>query len=131
MRVLGVSFDVFFQRFRDGDADPGGGAEMRQVLQPFVVREEPEHHFALIEYGDGSADVYLDGDDMMVNHVSGDSPWDLLVEGARAADWVIMPAGCSTCITVEAQRAHLPEGLDEDVTLVRSGAELLSAIRRQ
>lgn len=101
---------------------------MRQVLQPFMVRQEPEHNFFLVEYGGGSADVYLDGDDMMVNHVSGTAPWDLLVEGARQAGWVIMPTGCSSCITDEAQRAHLPEGLDDDVVLVRSGEELLSAI---
>lgn len=102
---------------------------MRQVLEPYLVREEPEHHFAFVEYGDGSADVYLDGDHMMANHVVGDRPWDLLVEGARAADWVIMPVGCPTCITDAAQRAHLPVGLDEDVVLLSSGAELLHAIR--
>jgi hypothetical protein len=124
-----VSFDVYFQRFRDGDADPGGGERMRQVLQPFIVREEPEHHFALVEYGDGSADVYLDGDSMMANHISGEQPWELLVEGARAADWVILPVGCPTCITDEAQRVHLPKGLDEDVVLVSTGDEFLQVIR--
>jgi hypothetical protein len=93
------------------------------------VREEPEHHFALVEYGDGSADVYLDGDSMMANRISGEQPWELLVEGARAADWVILPVGCPTCITDEAQRVHLPKGLDEDVVLVSTGDELLQVIR--
>lgn len=120
---------MYFQRFRNGDADPGGGGQMRQVLQPYIVREEPEHNFALVEYGDGSADVYLDGNDMMANRISGDQPWDLLVEGAREAGRVIMPVGCPTCITDEAQRAHLPGGLDEDVVVVLSGTELLGVIR--
>lgn len=102
---------------------------MRQVLEPYVVREEPERHFAYVEYDDGSADIYLDGDHMMANHIAGDRPWDLLVEGARAADWVIMPVGCPTCITYEEQRAHLPVGLDADVVLVSSGADLLRSIR--
>lgn len=124
-----MSFDVYLQGFRDGDAADSGGGLMRQVLGPYVVREEPESHFVVVEFGDGSVDVYLDGDSMMANHVAGDRPWDLLVEGARAADWVIMPVGCPTCITDEAQRAHLPEGLKDDVVLVLSGAELLRAIR--
>ena len=102
---------------------------MRQVLDPFVVREEPEHSFLLVEYGDGSAVVYLDGDGMMANHITGQKPWELLVEGARMARWVIMPVGCPTCLTDEAQRIHLPEGLNEAVALVATGDELLRVIR--
>jgi hypothetical protein len=83
----------------------------------------------LIEHGDGTADVYLDDDGMMANHIAGDGPWDLLVEGARAAGWVILPVGCATGITDEAQRSHLPAGLDEDVVLVATGADLLRAIQ--
>jgi hypothetical protein len=124
-----VSFDVYFQRFRDGDAEPGGGEPMRQVLDPFIVREEPEHSFLLVEYGDGSADLYLDGDHMMANHITGKKPWELLVEGAQAAGWVIMPVGCPTCLTDESQRIHLPEGLNKDVALVATGEELLQVIR--
>jgi hypothetical protein len=70
------------------------GELMRAALAPFIVREEPQHHFALVEYGDGAVDVYLDGDKMMANHVTGKEPWHLLVQGARAADFVIMPVGC-------------------------------------
>lgn len=124
-----MSFDVFFRRFSNGDADSGGGEDMRGVLEPFIVKEEPDSHCARVEYGDGGADVYLDGDDMMANHISGESTWDLLVEGARRAGWVIMPVGCPTCITDEEQRSHLPEGLDEEVAIVRSGADLLKVIR--
>jgi hypothetical protein len=93
-----VSFDVFFQRFANGDAEHGGGELMRQVLQPFIAREEPQHHFALVEFGDGTADVYLDGDGMMANLISGEQPWDLLVRGARSAGWVILPVGCPVAL---------------------------------
>lgn len=55
---------------------------MREVLASFIVREEPGHHFVLIEGGDGSADVYLDEDGMMANHITGEDPWQLLVEHA-------------------------------------------------
>jgi hypothetical protein len=102
---------------------------MREVLAPFVVREEPEHHFALIECRDGSADIYLDGDGMMANHITGEEPWELLLKGARAAGWVIQLVGCPTCITEEAQRAHLPDGLDDEVVLVATGQHLLRVIR--
>jgi hypothetical protein len=85
------------------------------VLAPFIVSSEPEHRFVHVRYGDGSADVYPNDDDMMANHISGTSPWKVLVEGAKAAGWVILPVGCPTCLTDEAQRSHLPEGTDEDV----------------
>ncbi|WP_154402574.1 hypothetical protein [Nocardioides speluncae] len=101
---------------------------MRKVLQPFIVREEPMYKFALVEYGDGSADVYLDDDDMMANHVAGEDPWALLVAGARAAGWVIMPPGCPTCITDDEQRNHLPDELGAAVVLVADGADLLRVI---
>lgn len=102
---------------------------MRHVIAPCVVRAEPTTNFFLVEYGDGSADLYLNDDDMMANHISGERPWDLLVEGARAAGWVIMPVGCPTCLTDGSQRVHLPEGLDEDAVLVASGQDLLEVIR--
>ena len=125
-----MSFDVFFRRFRDGDAEPGGCDQMRQILDPFVVREEEhEHSFLRVEYGDGSAVVYLNSDAMMANHISGWDPWDLLVEGARAAGWVIMPVGCPTCLTDQAQRIHLPEDLNEGVALVANGQDLLRVIQ--
>lgn len=124
-----VSFDVFFQRFKDGEADPGGGDAMRRVLAPFIVSDEPDHHLAHIELGDGGADAYLHDDGMLANHVTGHRAWDLLVEGALAAGWVILPVGCPTCITDEAQRRHLPEGLDQDVELVLNGADLLKVIQ--
>ena len=72
-----------FQRFKDGDSEPGGGEVMRRVLEPFIASEDRDHHCAVIEVDDGRADVYLDGDDMMANHVTGQRIWDLLVEGAR------------------------------------------------
>lgn len=102
---------------------------VREALRPFIEREEPEYKFLLVRCGDGTADVYLGDEDMMANHVSGEAPWGLLVEGARAAGWVVLPTGCSACITYEAQRAHLPEALAGDAVLVTTGAELLRAIR--
>lgn len=124
-----MSYDVYFQRFLDGSAVAGGGEAMRRVLAPFVTQEDPAGSFARVEYGDGSADVYLGEDDMMVNHVVGEQPWHLLVEGAAAAGWVIMPADGPTCVTDDAQRAHLSDDLSGDVVLVRDGADLIRVLR--
>jgi hypothetical protein len=63
----------------------------------------------------------------MVNHAEA-GVYDVSVEAARAGGFVILPVGCATAITDESQRAHLPEGFDEDVVLVRSGADLLRAV---
>jgi hypothetical protein len=82
-----------------------------------------------VEYGDGSADVYLGTDDMMVNHVVGEQPWELLVDGARTAEWVIMPADGPTCLTAETQRPHLPDDVAGEVVVVATGADLLRIIR--
>jgi hypothetical protein len=124
-----VAFDVFFQGFVHGEPAPGGSDAMRRVLQPYIKREESQHNFALVSVDGDTADVYLDQDQMMANHISGERPWELLVRGAQAAGWVILPVGCPTCITDEAQRDHLPEGLDADAVLVKTGEDLLRVIR--
>lgn len=93
-RLAVVSFDVFFQGFIAGESSEGGGAQMREMLAPHVTEEDRSSLH--VRFGDGEADIYLNDDRMMANHVSGRDPWNLLVEGARAANWVILPMGCPT-----------------------------------
>lgn len=119
-----MSFDVFFQGFIAGESSERGGPQMREVLAPHVTREDGE--FLHVRFGDGEADIYLNDDGMMVNHVSGRDPWDLLVRGARAANWVIMPMDCPACLTGPGQREELPEDLaDQDAVAIDTGADLL------
>ncbi|RNI19855.1 hypothetical protein [Flexivirga caeni] len=92
-----MSFDIYFQRFAGGDAAAGGREAMRAVLEPHA--EVGDDGFLHVTFGDGTADVYLHDDGMLANHVSGGDPWELLVRGAAAADWVIMPVGCPACLT--------------------------------
>lgn len=125
-----MSFDVLFQRFRQGDADLGGGEAMRSVLAPYIAREEPEQSFAHVVIGDGTADVYLSDGNMLANHIAGEQTWDLLVQGAKAAGWSIMPVGCPTLITDESDRAHLPDGLDQEAVHVLTGEDALRVIRQ-
>lgn len=106
-----MSYDLFFQRFKGGNAAPGGGDAVRSILEPHVTRSEPTHSFVRIDAEDGGADVYLSDDHMMVNHVEGTSAWDLLVSAATAANWAILLLGGPTAVTHEIQRAELPAEL--------------------
>lgn len=99
---------------------------MREVLAPHVTKKSGS--FVHVRVGDGEADIYLGDDGMMANHVSGQDPLDLLVKGARAADWVILPPDCPTCLTGSGQREELPEGLSDDVVVVETGADLRAVI---
>jgi hypothetical protein len=121
-----VSFDVFFFGFLAGEAYEHGGSQMREVLAPHISEENPT--FIRVRVGDGQADVYLGEGDMLANHISGRDPWDLLVKGAQAANWVIIPVGCPTCLTQPGQMEELPEGLDDNVVVVETGADLLAVI---
>jgi hypothetical protein len=125
-RLAVVSFDVFFQGFIAGESSEGGGAEMREILAPHVTEED--RSFLHVKFGDGEADIYLSDDGMMANHVLGRDPWNLLVEGARAANWVIMPMGCPTCVTQPGQREELPRELNDDLVVIDTAADLLRVI---
>jgi hypothetical protein len=123
-----VSFDVFFQGFLAGQASERGTAQMREVLAPHISEEDERFHLLRVRVGDGEADVYLHDGGMMANHIEGRDPRDLLVQGAQAANWVIIPVGCPTCLTQPGQMEEPPEGLDEDVVIIESGADLLTVI---
>lgn len=101
---------------------------MRSVLAAHIAREEPENSFAQVVFGDGSADFYLSDDGMLANHIAGELLWDLLVEGAKAAGWVIMPVGCPVLITDESERTHVPGGLGKDAVGVLDGRDILRVI---
>ena len=99
---------------------------MAGVLAPHVTHRDGD--LRRIQFGDGEADIYLSDDGMLANHISGRDPWDLLVRGAQAANWVILPLDCPTCLTAPGQREELPEGLDSDVVWVEAGADLLAVV---
>jgi hypothetical protein len=121
-----VSFDVFFQGFLAGESSDRGGEHMRAVVEPYVTSKGETCW--QIRCGDGGADVYMRDDGMMANHISGEDPWDLLVRGARAANWVILPLDCPVCLTQPGQLEQLPDGLDGEVVVVESGADLRAVI---
>lgn len=123
-----MSYDVYFQDFKGGDAALGGGDAVRTLLKPHVARSEPEHSFVRIDVEDGGADVYLSDDHMMVNHAGGTATWDLLVRAAAVANWTVLLPDAPPAITDETQRAELPAELAEEAIVVATGTDLLRII---
>lgn len=124
-----MSFDIFLQGFRAGDAADGDGAAALSVLEPLIL--ERDGSWARIGTADGEADVYgLDSPEtgLMFNHVTGRAAWDVIHAVASDAGFVVMPVGCPTLVVDDARRAELPDGLADEVVLVRSGADILDAI---
>lgn len=124
-----MSFDIFLQAFRDGQASHHDPAAVRRMLTPFLSAP-PSDSFARVVTADGEADVHGIGDPsgLMFNHVEGERAWQLIYEVAREAGLVIMPVGCATLICSAAGKGDLPEELRADVRVVHSGADLLRAI---
>ncbi|MGN7861273.1 hypothetical protein ACTJI8_11870 [Microbacterium sp. 22303] len=124
-----MSFDIYFQRFENGDAGSGGGAAAAEALRAFL-RPSPENP-QRVEHPGGSAEIYgLSDSGMMATHVAGggEEIWDLLVSTARVANWTIMPVGCPVCVFTAEMEAALPEGLGVGVEIIESGADLLRVI---
>ena len=127
-----MSFDVFLERFDDGESVDIDPAAVQAVLEPLVRDRSPEHEYVRITTADGEADVYgyvtpMVG--LLVNELEGEAVWDVLVDVARAAGLAISPEGGPTAVTDRSVVTHLPEELAGDVVLVSSGAELQAAVR--
>jgi hypothetical protein len=124
-----VSLDIFLQGFESGDGASGLPDEANRVLQPYLrVRKDG---FAKVVTDDGDAEVYGVGTDgVMFTHASGRRVWDVILEVARAGNWVIMPVGCPTCVPTASMIAELPDDLRAEAVVVNSGADLLDVVRR-
>src|SRR5262245_17672644 len=98
---------------------------MLEVLAPHISEEDGR--FIRVRVGDEQADIYLEAG-MMVSHVEGRDPWDLLVQGTRAANWVIITVGCPVGLTQQGQREELPEALAGDVVIIETGEDLRAVL---
>ena len=127
-----MSVDVFLQGFSNGDAADGDGEAAMAVLAPLIANRI--HGSAVIETLDGSAEVYgIDSPSSGVSfsHVNGRDAWDVIVDVARAAGFMIMPVGCGTFLLDDSARTDLPVGIPHPVVTIDSADELLAAIRTQ
>ncbi len=129
-----MSFDLFAQGFKDGEADdrPESRPIMLTVLQPFVVHEEGGEFWRTRIPDGGGADFYLGGPatGFMVNHFSGGQTLDLIVRAASSAGLAILGPGLPPAVTKRDPLGHLPEELlsDPAPVLIESGEELAGVI---
>jgi hypothetical protein len=78
---------------------------------------------------DSSADLYgLGSNSLMVNHISGESMWQVLVTVAAAGGYTFVPVGCSVCILHENMRAELPDEFYNEAVVVTSGRDLRDVV---
>lgn len=124
-----MSFDIYLQAFRDGDACEGDGDAALALLRPFIASRDKD--FVRLATQDGEADVYgVDdpGNGLTFNHVSGRAAWDLIYAVARSAGFVVMPVDCGSLLPDESFTMHLPDGIPEPIVTVGSGEEILAAV---
>lgn len=132
-----MSFDLFIQRFENGDAATFPRADFDAVFGPYVTSREPD--FVKVEFPDGSgSDVYIDDAEaiysIMFNHFGGDAFLDALYRlTARCKLAIYWPApGNPIAITDQSVKPHLPKDFAEDsVRIVGSGAEIEAAIMEE
>ncbi|MGI5524017.1 hypothetical protein ACQEUX_24215 [Micromonospora sp. CA-259024] len=125
-----MSYDMFVQRFEQGDAAPMAGDAFLAAFEPRVDRREPQHSYWHISADDGgTANIYAaladDAlDSLMISRFSVGAVLDLLVKFIGLADAVVLPPGCPTLLAHEGQRHHLPEELRADAVVVQAGADV-------
>jgi hypothetical protein len=130
-----MSYDMFVQRFDQGDAAPMAGDAFMAVFEPRVDRREPQHSYWHISAEDGgTADLYAalaDGtlDSLMISRFSAGAVLDMLVKYIGLADAVVLPPGCPTLLAHEGQRDHLPEELRADAVIVQAGPDVERVLR--
>ena len=136
-----MSFDVFAQAFRDGDAATGNAVAARAVLSEVRYNHDSQFDSFVVEFADGShLEMYaggLHGNEpfngaMFALRGISDAIGDFMFRFSRAAGCVLLPAMEPPCVllTDESQSQHLPSGMSDDfqVITISSGAELLAAL---
>jgi len=121
-----VSFDIFLQGFRDGAGTPGDQAAAIAIITPLLAGPISGGYGRIVT-ADGEADLYGLGDSdegLMVNRASGHQIWQVIVDIARAAGYVVLPVGCPACVVDEVAIGHLPDELREAAVLVHDGGDL-------
>jgi hypothetical protein len=140
-----MSFDIFLQCFRKGEAEPVPREMFNAIFGPHDTHPqscESDPGYMVVEYPDGSgASIYTSyGDDdparaggFMFNHCGGESFWRDLYELAdRSKSIIFWPSKQMTYVyTDEAAVKDVPEGaFDGGGSLVKSGFDIVAAIEK-
>lgn len=122
-----MSFDVFLQRFVDGDTADLDARALRAVLDSHIARDDRSWKVQRLSFDDGSAEIYGADDlsrGLMLTHVKGLHGWDVIVELARAGSLAVLAVGCPTAVHDASLLLHLPVELRDDAVVVADGADL-------
>src|SRR5690348_11426145 len=126
-----MSFNIHFSYFKSGDISTIDGNKLKQMISPFIVKEEPENGYALLRFADGETDFY--GTDHLekgfgVSHIGGAEVWKLLFDIAKEFDMTIMAPDCPIMVTADNSLLHLPKDMPPEKKVVGSAEELLATI---
>jgi hypothetical protein len=138
-----LSFDVFAQSFRNGDAAPADATAALAVMAAASHKHDPQFDSYDVEFADGShLEMYARGlgdggkpfdGAMFALRGASSSVGEFIFKFTRAANCVLLPAMKPACVllTDGRQSEHLPPGMSDDfqVITVSSGAELLAALK--
>ena len=129
-----MSYDVYLQRFRNGERAPVDDARVWKLLERAWEAPPDRFGFSRVRRGDDEGDLYaarpgrpIDG--LMFNHAA-QAIYDLMYEVAVAGDMTIIPPDAGPFVVRAEQVEHLPRDLAERALLVRSGADLVRAVER-
>lgn len=125
-----MSFDVFLQRFVDGEATDCDARALLAVLDPYVERDVRTGELTRAVFEDGDAEVY--GTDvsrgLMLSHIVGLAAWETVTDLARAGSLAILAVGCPAAVPRGNLLPHLPAELREGAVVVTRGSELRAAL---
>lgn len=139
-----MSFDLFLHRFQHGDSFPADRNAVLEVLRSYTNAEVDQFGFYLVDFEDGSC-LELSSKQLQSDEVFSDCAFHLrdfssavirfVYEVATAGDFVIVNAQSDgsdenpmAVLVTEAQREHLPEGLDENPKVALSYQGLAEAL---
>jgi hypothetical protein len=130
-----MSFDIFLQRFHNGEIATFRRSEFEEIFGPYVCSRESR--FMRVEFPDGSgSDIYIDEGDpdgATFNHCGGDAFFAALYElAARTQAGIYWPDDPQRAAATDAATLqHLPPNFVEchaAIQLVHSGSELIACI---
>ena len=128
-----MSYDVLVQRFRQGEAAGVESADVWTLLEEAWYAPPDEFNYCRVRRDNDEGDLYAvplgDPIDSLMFSRAGWAIYRLVFDVAVAGDMVIIPPDVGPFLVREEQREHLPADLGERAVLVRSGEELVRAIK--
>ncbi|MFY1620635.1 hypothetical protein [Micromonospora sp. WMMD736] len=130
-----MSYEMFVQRFEQGDAVPMAADAFLAVFESRVDRREPQDRYWHISADDGgTADLYAAlADDtlgsLMISRFATGAVLDMLITFIGLADAVVLSPGCPALLAHEGQRRHLPEELRAGAVVTSSSVDVERVLR--